>query len=257
MLSKRYTQNRNLRKNMLDDTPGRYSRPNLLLYMSEFARAMFELGTVSLAKPWLEKSNDDGGHAVLVIPGFMTSGRSTKSLRKTLTSLGYDTHTWNQGVSLGVRQELFDGVITELDRLFDEYDEKISVIGQSLGGIYARELAKIRADKIRQVITLGSPINDPTGSGSHVAGIYKFLNPGHLGDNGTSSPIPEWDIGVAPPVPTTVIYSKFDGICHWQTCVQHGQHSHVENLPIASSHIGMAVNAQVVYAIAARLAKPR
>lgn len=240
---------------MGDDTEGRFARPNVFLYMSEFARAMFELGTVPLAAPWLKKSTVESAHAVLVIPGFTTSGRSTKALRKRLTSLGYDTHTWNQGVNIGVRQELFEGVIAELDRLFDQYGAKISVIGQSLGGIYARELAKVRADKVRQVITLGSPINDPTGSGSHVAGLYKMLNPDQLGPNGAPSPAPVWDIGAPPPVPTMAIYSKFDGICHWQTCVQLGEHNHVENVPIMSSHIGMAVNPFVQYAIAERLAE--
>lgn len=215
---------------------------------------MVELGTMPLIKPWLTRSKTELAHAVLVIPGFTTNGRSTKVLRKALQSLGYDAHTWNQGINLGVRQELFDGVTDELDRLYKEYGGKVSLIGQSLGGIYARQLAKIRADKVSRVITLGSPVNDPEGRGSHVSGLYKVLNPEQLGENTDTWPFIAWNLDEPPPVPTTVIYSKFDGICHWRTCIQQGEHEQVENIEIVGSHIGMAINPVAQYVIAERLA---
>jgi pimeloyl-ACP methyl ester carboxylesterase len=240
-----------MKKNMHE--PG-VSKPSGLLYFSEFGRAMFELGTLPFAKPWLKRSKASQPHAVLVIPGFVSSGRSTKVLRKTLQSLGYDAHTWNQGINLGVRRELFIGATEELDRLYDEYGAKVSLIGQSLGGIYARQLAKYRPDKVSRVITLGSPINDPQGRGSHVSRLYKFLNPEQMGEDRESWPFSDWDLDIPPAVPTTVIYSKYDGICHWQTCVQNGDYEQVENIEVVASHIGMAINPVIQYLIAERLA---
>lgn len=225
----------------------------MLLYMSEIPRALFEGGSMLLGAPFLKKYSGTSPHAILVIPGFTTSGRSTRILRNSLTSLGYETHTWKQGINLGVRKEQFDGVTEELDRLFDRYGSKLTLIGQSLGGIYARELAKIRTDKVRQVITLGSPINNADGGGSRVSGLYRLLNPRQLDRRAAAWPPTKWQISEAPPVPTTVIYSKFDGICHWSTCVQTGNLAHVENVPVASSHIGMAVNPLIQRAIAERL----
>jgi pimeloyl-ACP methyl ester carboxylesterase len=229
-------------------------KPNSLLYLSEFGRAMLELGTMPLARPWMARSKTARPHAVLVVPGFTTNGRSTMVLRKTLQSLGYDARTWNQGINFGVRQELFDGVTDELDRLHKECGGKVSLIGQSLGGIYARQLAKVRADKVSRVITLGSPVNDPEGHASHVSHLYKSLNPEQLVEDRDTWPFNEWLIDEPPSVPTSVIYSKYDGICHWQSCVQHGDHDRVENIEIVGSHIGMAINPLVQYVIAERLA---
>jgi pimeloyl-ACP methyl ester carboxylesterase len=230
-------------------------KPHSLLYFSEFGRAMVELGTLPLVWPWLASTVNERPHVVLVIPGFTTSGRSTKVLRKTLRSLGYEAHTWNQGINFGVRRELFNGVTKELDRLYDKYDAKVSLIGQSLGGVYARQLAKIRADKVCQVITLGSPINDPEGQGSHASNLYRILNPEQLVEDEASWPFSDWILDEPPAVPTTVIYSRYDGICHWETCVQNGEFDHVENIEVIGSHIGMAINPVIQYLIANRLSK--
>lgn len=236
-----------------DEQTSNFESPGLALYLSEPARAMFEASTVALSRSKLIGPEDGNPGVVLVIPGFTTSGKATIVLRKMLGAAGYDVHSWNQGINFGIRRKLFDGLTTEFDRLHEHYNCKISIIGQSLGGIYARELAKIRPNQTNHVVTLGTPINGTDGSGSRVAGFYKLLNFHQLRSGKLKPSFENWNIAAAPPVPTTAVYSKSDGICHWRTCIQHGQHRHVENLEISGSHLGMGVNGEVLVAISERI----
>ncbi|NCF50311.1 alpha/beta hydrolase [Gammaproteobacteria bacterium] len=234
----------------------KFRPPSETLYLTEPFRAIFELATLHLSEPWLNSLKGGDGHPVLVIPGFTAGDRSTALLRHFLSRLGYLPCGWKQGVNFGARRELFEGVGELLQGLHAEYDCRISIVGQSLGGIYARELAKHLPDAVRQVITLGSPFNDPDGDASKVTKLYKMFNPEHATK-------PEqflkehWEISAAPPVPTTSIYSRFDGVCHWRACIQHAGHDQVENIEVLGSHTGMGVNAQSLFVIADRLSQRR
>lgn len=232
----------------------KFRPPSQGLYLSEPYRAMFELGTLHLSEQWLNTLRGGDGHPVLVLPGFTTGDRSTVVLRKFLSSLGYLPCTWKQGINFGVRPELFEGIQKLLIQLREDYQCNVSIVGQSLGGIYARELAKLNPDIVRQVITLGSPFNDMEGEASNLSNLYKMLNP-ESKDKFDQFKEANWDGSQPPPVPTTAIYSKADGICHWRACIQHGGHDHVENIEVYGSHTGMGVNAQVLFILADRLAQ--
>lgn len=234
----------------------RFRPPSELLNLTEPFRAMTELGLLPLAGPWLTSLRGGDGHPVIIIPGFTVGDRSTVVMRKFLSELGYLPSGWKQGVNFGVRLDLFEGISNYLEQLHQEYDCRISLIGQSLGGIYARELAKRNPDVVRQVITLGSPFNDPEGEASNLSDLYNMLNP-------EQSSQPEefrqgrGELSKPPPVPTTAIYSKWDGICHWRACIQHGGHDQVENIEVSASHTGMGVSAQTLFVIADRLSQRR
>ena len=240
---------------MSDEKSDAGGPPNLLLYLSEVGRAVFEAGNVMIASPELVPPAEGASGVVLVVPGFTTDSKATIVLRSKLSGAGYDVRTWKQGLNLGIRRHLFDGLVAELDSLSESCGARISVVGQSLGGIYARELAKVRPAQVCHVVTLGTPINDPDGSGSRVAGLYRLLNRGHATDGSAPPGFEDWDIAAAPPVPTTAVYSRSDGICHWRTCLQQGDHPHVENLEIPGSHLGMGVNGRVLLAISERLSR--
>lgn len=230
----------------------KFRPPSQTLHLTEPLRAMLELGALQLFEPWLNSLTGGDGHPVLVIPGFTAGDRSTIVLRKFLSSLGYLPFGWKQGVNFGIRHEAFAGVGSFLQQLHDQYECKVSLVGQSLGGIYARELAKMHPELVRQVITLGSPFNDPEGNASNVTELYKMFNTSH--QTKLSQFLSEhWDISIAPPVPTTSIYSKWDGVCHWRACIQHGGHDQVENVEVGASHTGMGVNAQTLFVVADRL----
>jgi len=232
----------------------KFRPPHELLYLTEPLRAMFELGSLHLARPWLNTLMEGDGHPVLVIPGFTAGDISTAVLRDFLSELGYLPCRWNQGINFGIRRELYDGVRSVLLQLHEEYACTVSLVGQSLGGIYARELAKEHPQAVRQVISLGSPFNDLAGEASNVTRMYKYFNQDHLSKSGQFEMM-GWELDSPPPVPTTAIYSKGDGVCHWRACIQHGGHEQVESIEIIGSHTGMCVNAQAMYVIADRLSQ--
>jgi hypothetical protein len=120
----------------------------------------------------------------------------------------------------------------------------------------AAELAKHLHDAVRQVMTLGSPFNDPEGNASNLSDLYKMFNQDHQ-TKSEQFKGEDWELQAAPPVPTTSIYSKFDGICHWRACMQRGGHDQVENIEVLGSHTGMGVNAQTMFIVADRLSQRR
>jgi hypothetical protein len=234
----------------------KFRPPSEALYKTEPFRAALELGSLHMYEPWLNAMRGGDGHPVLVIPGFTAGDRSTTVLRNLLSSLGFLPFGWNQGVNFGARHELFQGTGELLMQLNEEYGCRVSIVGQSLGGIYARELAKHLPDAVRQVITLGSPFNDPDGTASNLSDLYEMFNPDHK-TKSEQFVSENWELHAAPPVPTTSIYSKFDGICHWRSCLQRGGHDQVENIEVLGSHTGMGVNAQAMFVVADRLSQRR
>lgn len=116
----------------------RFRPPSEVLYLTEPFRALFELGTLHLYEPWLNSLRGGDDHPVLVIPGFTAGDRSTRLLRNFLSSLGYLPCGWKQGVNFGARHDLFVGAGELLMQIHEEYDCRVSIVGQSLGGIYAQ-----------------------------------------------------------------------------------------------------------------------
>ena len=193
------------------------------------------------------------GHGVLVLPGFMAGDASTRPLRNLLRDLGYDAVGWNLGRNIQVDDARVAAMMNCVDELYERTGRKVSIVGWSLGGVFARELAKQAPGKIRLVITLGSPISDDRNH-TNARRLFEYLNgrepePMRAGKFRT--------LGVAPPVPTTSILTKSDGVVHWRGSVQHGvgDGGEVENIEVHASHCGLGVNPAAVYAIADRLAQ--
>ncbi len=190
------------------------------------------------------------GHGVIVFPGFLGGDHYNTMLLRLLRQLGYDAVGWEQGVNLGPREDINIGMLIGLNRLFRRSRGKVSLIGHSLGGLYARELAKKFPDRVRSVITLGSPIAAETGHGDNAATrVFRRLNGQTMEDANIKSH------SIAPPVPTTSIFSKSDAIVHWQKSMQLDGHKQCENIGIIGSHCGMTSNATAWYVIADRLAQ--
>lgn len=215
-------------------------------------RALQELGAFMLLRPWLAAAPRGDGHPVLVLPGLLASDLSTRPLRSFLKAQGYAAHGWNQGRNLGLRQGIEAGMLDRIDDLYERYGQrKISLVGWSLGGIYARQLAKRRSEKVRSVISLGSPF---TGSpkATNAWRVYEFASGQKVDDSDQHIAGPLAD---PPPVPTTSIFSRTDGICAWQTCLN-VEGERVENIEVYGSHCGLGHHPAAVYAVADRLAQP-
>jgi alpha-beta hydrolase superfamily lysophospholipase len=193
------------------------------------------------------------GHPVVVYPGLGAGAMTTSHLRRFLEQSGFTVHDWEGGVNTGPAGVLDDWLGDLDDRvqaLHQLYDRKVSLIGWSLGGVYAREIAKRCPGSVRQVVTLATPFNS-LGGGNHAGAIYKLLNR----DPAQLTPEVEARLRECPPVPTTSIYSKTDGIVAWRGCIEK-QTERSENVEVATSHLGIVSHPEVLRIIANRLSQP-
>jgi pimeloyl-ACP methyl ester carboxylesterase len=211
-----------------------YSRPGLLL--AEGPRAITDMASLVQAAPYLYHAPRGDGHSLLVMPGLGASDRSTNLLRSFLSSIGYQAHSWNLGTNRGPGMpDLQAGLAERLDELFVASGQrKVSLVGWSMGGVYARTLAHQYPEKVRQVITLGSPIG---GSSRSAANTPQFL---------ASQPLTD--------IPSSAVFSKTDGIVPWRFATQQPAEN-AENIEVYGSHIGLGFSPSVFYATADRLAQ--
>jgi pimeloyl-ACP methyl ester carboxylesterase len=228
------------------------SGPSAGLYLTEPARGIASLAFLPLAAPWLAAAPRGDGHGVLVVPGFLATDTSTALLRRFLGRLGYDVHGWDLGRNMGPTDAVLDRLPQALAALAGRTGGPVSVVGWSLGGIFARELARHHPGQVRDVITLGSPfaLTDPRQS--RADGAYRRRR--HLHADGARIPTPEQ---VARPIaaPSTAVYSRRDGIVSWQACIEPetGQH---ENVEVRCGHLGFGADPATLWLIADRLATP-
>lgn len=223
-------------------------RPSLLYSLTEAPRAMIELSSYFPYK-YLKKIELEGdGHPVLVLPGFMASDFSTILLRKLLKELGYSPYGWRLGRNYA-KEDYIQTLENRVSDLSQSYGKSVSLIGWSLGGVYARQIAKSRPDSIRQIITLASPFKGIT-KPNNAKWMYDILTRG----KGTAAVDKDLiaDIPNAAPVPTTAIYSKEDGVVPWSVCMEEESHIY-QNVQVRGSHLGLAVNPAVIQIITDRL----
>lgn len=228
-------------------------KPKALHTILESRFAVEALAHVS-SKPFERLLPRGDGHPVLVIPAFLTSDAFTASLRNSLSRLGYDVHAWQQGLNTGLHHNKLVLLRRHLKEIVLQRQQKITIIGWSLGGIYARALAAENGDHIRQVITLGSPFGIPVSErrSDAVQGLvsqaFQLLNRG--AEDPMVAKAALWQ--KTPAVPCTSIYTESDGIVHWHYCVDQ-KHSQSENIRVPGSHIGLTHNPAVLYLLADRL----
>jgi pimeloyl-ACP methyl ester carboxylesterase len=232
-------------------TTDRATGPSIPLYLTEPARGLADLAVLPLAAGWLAAAPRGDGHGVLVLPGLLASDMSTALLRRYLSWLGYEVHGWQLGRNVGPTEYVLDEMPRELGELARSTGGPVSVIGWSLGGIYARELARDHPGQVRRVITLGCPfaLTDPRQS--RADGVYRRHSFEHAG---TRIPTRE-QIAEPITVPSTAVYSRRDGIVSWQTCIEAETALH-ENVEVRCGHLGFGVDPATLWLIADRLAIP-
>jgi len=225
--------------------------PPLALLASEPVRALVDL-VVSRA-PRAPGAVGDG-HRVIVYPGLGAGAWSMSRLRSALDAAGFESVDWGFGLNRGPRGSLPRWLERLAAAVADESDRdgrKVSLVGWSLGGIYAREIARAMPDAVRQVITLGSPFGADA-EATHAGWLYRLLS----GSQPPQSRRYLQDLKRALPVPSTSVFSKSDGIVPWQGCMQkEGPLSENVEMP-GVSHLGMGTNRAVLALVAERLAQP-
>ena len=226
-----------------------------VLAATEPARTLMSAGAAAAAVPLLRWAPRGEPHPVLVLPGLMASDLSTRVLRAWIARLGYPVVGWALGRNRGPTQEVLSELPLLVDRLAREHGTSVSIVGWSLGGIYARRLARRAPRQVRQVISLGSPfaLTDRPADDSPGARAYQRLAPVH-GNRRLHAA--RGSLARPLPVPSTSVYSKWDGVVDWRACRQEtGPTS--ENVAVRSSHLGMGHDPAVLWVVADRLAQPR
>jgi len=212
-------------------------------------RAPWELGIALAAYPFMKSAPEGDGHPVLVFPGLAAGDVTTVVIRRFLRDLGYDAHAWEQGLNFGPRPGVLEACVDKIRQLRAQHGRPVSLVGWSLGGVYARELAKMMPDDVRLVISLGSPF---TGSpkATNAWRVYQLVSGEKEIDEARFAALRE-----TPNVPTTSIFSRTDGVVAWQCSVEQ-ETATSENIEVHASHVGMGLNPTALYAIADRLAQP-
>ncbi len=227
----------------------RLKPPGLGLLLAE-VRGLFEFNATLLLSPLLMRAPRGDGHPVLTLPGFLASDLSMAPMRRYLRELGYDTHAWRMGRNVGGLSRMRVALRDRLAEIHAAAGRKVSIVGWSLGGVYARDLALQAPDLVRYVITLGSPFTNDLRA-TNATRLYEALSGETVGDNSQLRLAISGDL----PVPTTSIYSRSDGIVNWRTCHLRPSDT-AENVEVRlASHVGLAVNAAALWAVADRLAQ--
>ncbi|MES2053181.1 MAG: alpha/beta hydrolase [Pseudomonadota bacterium] len=254
--SKHHPKNPQQKQSSAKSSPGNapapHDQPPSAWLLALELRAFWEFGALLPSWPLLARAPKGDGHAVMVFPGLSANDASTVPLRHYLQSINYKPWGWEQGFNFGPRAGVLDEARSNLVRTFESTGRKVSLIGWSLGGVYARELAKELPHMVRTVITLGTPF-----AGSHKATnawrIYELTS-----GQSVEKEAEKYDLPAAPSMPTTSIYSRTDGVVAWQASIQAPDTSNpdTENIEVLASHIGLGVNPCAWWAVADRLAQP-
>jgi pimeloyl-ACP methyl ester carboxylesterase len=193
------------------------------------------------------------GHPVMVLPPFIADDSNTAPLRWVLGCQGYSVHGWRQGPNLSRTAKIVAGLPRWLLELHERHGAKVSLVGHSGGGNWARDLAREYPFAVRQVITLGAPFRLRPGDATQADQLADKL----LRDQVPHDPSALVDEDQRPPlaVPVTAIYSRTDGVAPWYAGIETAGPQR-ENIEVLGSHCGLSYNPTAVFAIADRLAQP-
>jgi hypothetical protein len=225
--------------------------PHRALMFLEVPRLVGELAasySVDLVAP---RHPSGHGRPVLVIPGFQATDGMTGRLRGHLKRHDFRVHGWAQGANIGLTDRRIDGLVTRFEEIRKKYDEPVSIVGWSFGGVLARWLAHTYPGDVRQIVCLGSPWR-AEGEKTRATGMFERSRRKH-GISDRAKPMIELLRGPVP-VPCTAVYSRTDGIVPWRGCaVDAAEHPVAENVVVPSSHVGMVTNPLVLDVVVDRL----
>jgi len=230
--------------------------PRPLLTLLE-ARAGFEMAEMIACLPWLSRAPKGDGHPVLLLPGFGATDVSLEPLRAFLKNRHYHVETWGLGRNVGFNRKFAQVVEQKVRYMHHRHRRKVSLIGWSLGGVFAFYAAHVAPECVRTAISLGSPLRlDPDAHPPPgVKAMYRALS--HpMGPVTHQARSRSRSMRAPPPVPSTCIYSEHDGFVPPSQATLEGDPSNHENIRVGSSHMGLGFNRRVLWIVADRLAQP-
>lgn len=214
------------------------------------ALGVLELPKLLLSLPSLGKQPRGNREPVMVLPGFRGNDTTMAPMRSYLRLLGYNTKGWGLGTNRGHVEALIPQVIAKVAAFERQMGEPVRLVGWSLGGVIAREVARERPHLVHQVVTLGSPI---IGGPKYTVARQRFAKQGVDLDQ-IEAQIRERE-NTPIEVPISNVFSRLDGIVSWQACLDHFN-PQVEHVEVAVRHLGLAFSAEIFALIAQRLHQP-
>jgi pimeloyl-ACP methyl ester carboxylesterase len=201
--------------------------------------------------PLLRQAPRGDGHPVFVLPGFLTNDGRTRHLRRFLQMLGYETYGWGEGVNWGPTDYAIAAIERRLHEIRHRHGRTVTLIGHSLGGLLARELAKKFPEDVRAVVMLGSPVRLPTATS--LAVFFRLLARFHR----TALGLEIAELNRPPPasIPVAAIYTCEDGIVAWESCLEQAGDRR-ENIEVRGTHSTLPSNPLALAVVADRLALP-
>lgn len=208
-----------------------------------------------LARPFerlhdtLEVAPAEEPRVVMLLPGFGTHPVRMRHMARKLEQAGHVVKRWGLGVNLGPTRENFELLNARVAELHRRYGEKVWLVGWSLGGIFAREIAKRQPEAVAKVVTMGSPFSGD-GHANNVWRLYHLIT-GHSVDN---PPIGR-NRAEKPPVPTVALWSPRDGLVHAR-CARGKPGERDRAIALRCSHIGFAYSDEAIAAVLRELETP-
>lgn len=206
-------------------------------------RSVLEWASIYAIYPFIPKRIEGNGRPVLLIPPYLGDDYATSFVRRYLKSLGFTTYKWEMGFNM-VKSHYIPRLEEKLDDIYGAHGEKVSVVGWSGGGIFAKIMANRHPKQVEQIVTIGSPIWGVMDMKTPVYGILEFFRGSSLKERNKRfleelEPIPK--------VPVTCIYTKTDGLVPWKHCMEAESYSDtIKNIEVFGSHSGLGANASVL-----------
>ncbi len=210
-------------------------------------RGLLEWSSIFYIYPFIPKRKIGKGKPVLIMPPYLGNDFSTRFVRKYLTSLGFKTYKWDLGVNM-LNSKYIPNLVERLDEIYEEHQEKVSLVGWSGGGMFAKIIANRHPDKVAQLITIGSPVWGVKNMNTPLVNMLEFLRGKTLRERNEKFLKELEDI---PKVPITCIYTKTDGLLPWKHCQEaETLRGDIKNIEVFGSHIGMGANASILFTVA-------
>lgn len=238
-------------KNQIDNINTKIDAPPLFNALLE-TRSAIEWVTMFGIYPFIPKHKASKNKPVLLMPPYLGNDVSTTFVRNYLKSVGFKTYKWELGVNM-INSKYLPKLVEKLDEIFEKHQEKVSLVGWSGGGIFAKIIANRYPDKVEQLITIGSPVWGVKNMKTPLVRMLEFLRGKTLRARNDKF---IHELEEIPNVPVTCIYTKTDGLLPWKHCMEaETLRSDIKNIEVFGSHCGMGANASVLLTVANSLNK--